>query len=149
MKKLIFIIGILGLVFLSSCDDDNGDTNELKGIVSFTGSSPFYENGEIVFVAQIQYGAVGEGVDIDYQVLDGDMVIFTESVPIKTNNDGGLNIFFISPEVHIELSPLDDFKGKELTVYLDPENEHTADEYTTEQYISLYKRKTVSIPEEK
>ncbi len=142
MKKSFLILVAFSLLF-AGCSKDDQD-NPVKGLVSFA-SDPVYAAGKINFAAQIQFSAVGEAVDIEYQLMDGDVIINSEAM--KTENvDGGLGLFFETAELSITLTPIESFSGKELTVWLDPENKVTASEYTDDTNVNLWKKETVRIP---
>jgi hypothetical protein len=142
MRKLLVLFVSISILVLG-CSKDKDD-DPLKGLVKFS-SGPDYDNGAIVFTAEIQFAAVGKAENIEYQILEGNDVLLDESLETQ-NADGGLGLFFQSGEVTITLNPLSDFSGKELTVWLDPENKVTSDEYTDDTDVNLWKKKTVSIP---
>lgn len=141
MKKTILLLAAISILVFSCKKEDE---DPLKGLVTFE-SGPTYTNGTIVFTAQIQFGEVGEAVQIEYQLLEGDVVLLSETLETQ-NADGGLGAFFISPDVTITLDPIEDFSGKDLTIWLDPENKVTSDEYTDDMNVDLWKKETVSIP---
>lgn len=143
MKKLIVTFLSVSFLFMSCSKDDNDDSTA-KGLVSFA-DGPSYVDGTIVFTPQIQFGFQGEAVDIEYQVLDGNAVLLSEMVETQ-NVDGGMGAFFEGPETTITLTPLSGFSGKLITIWLDPENKVTSDEYTDDTNVSLWKKKSVSIP---
>jgi hypothetical protein len=141
MKKLATLLVLTTTLLLISCTENKDDKKVLKGLVNFA-TKPYYEAGKIIFVAQIQYGFAGEGIDMEYKVLQGETVLLTKTLAVKNNADGGMNIFFKSDEIHIQLNPLEDFKGKEITIHLDPDNEHTSSD-TAEHW----KKSSVLVPQ--
>lgn len=142
MNKVIPVLFIFS-VLLAGCSKED-EVDSLKGLVSFA-SNPAYDNGNISFVAQIQFSSSGQAVDIEYQLMDGDIVLQSETLSTE-NADGGLGLFFETAEIIVSLNPISDFSGKDLTVWLDPENKVTASEYTDETNVNLWKKETVSIP---
>jgi hypothetical protein len=142
MKKIIIIIFAFSILFVG-CSKDEID-NSVKGLVSFA-SDPVYSDDKINFTAQVQFSSVGEAVDIEFQLMDGDIVLLSEALSTE-NADGGVGLFFKTAEVAITLNSSANLLGKELTVWLDPENKVTASEYTDDMNVNLWKKESVSIP---
>lgn len=142
MKKILLIL-ITFSILIVGCSKEDQDYFP-KGLVSFA-SNPVYGNGKINFMAQIQFSDIGQAVDIEYQLLDGEIVLISDSKSTE-NADSGLGLFFKTLEISVSLDPISNFSGKEITVWLDPENKVTASEYTDETNVNLWKKKTVIIP---
>ena len=142
--KITLSLFILASLILSGCsdDDDNGG-GDLKGLVSFR-ADPDFANDQLIFQAQIQFGQVGSAVTIPYVVRDGSTVI-EEGTSSTQNADAGLGIFFETGVIEIELLQ-STYSGRMITVVLDPDNTVTADEYTSEAEIELWKTETITIP---
>ena len=128
---------------LNSEDDLNGD-GETQGLVQFA-SGTHYDSStsEVKFTAFVQYGAVGKPIDIEYQLLDGTTVI-TSGKALADEDKSSLGIAFYTPEIAIGIDK-NVYSTKTLTIYLDPSNKVTADEYTSDNYVNLYKKKKIII----
>ena len=61
------------------------------------------------------------------------------------SNTDGMNLFWES-ELEVVNIDAQTFSGKTLEVLLDPSHEITLPEYTSQQYIDLYKKASVVIP---
>lgn len=142
MKTSFLLLVAFSLLFVG-CSKDDQD-HPAQGLVSFA-SDPVYDDGKINFAAQIQFSTVGEAVDIEFQLMDGDVVVHSDAIGTE-NVDGGLGLFFETAEISVTLAPIASFSGKELTIWLDPENKVTAGEYTDDTNVNLWKKETVSIP---
>ena len=151
MKNVIILFFAIALF---SCTVDNApspfDTNSSseggKGLVQFKNPSPRYKSGKLSFSASIQFGSSSStGVLIEYTVEDSASVVASGSMDASVD-EGGLGIFY-APAAFTEVA-LDSatYTGKTLTVRLDPDNKVTSSEYQTEQYTSLYRVETVTIP---
>jgi hypothetical protein len=140
--KNLFLLSLLVLLAIAGCSKDDDD-DVIKGLVQFS-QEPTYENEQITFQAEILYSVEGQPAEIQFQILEGDVVLNNETIKAETNIDG-IGFSYRTPEIVVS-TPLEDFGGKDLTFFLDPEHKLTQDQYTTEQAINLYKRKTVSIP---
>lgn len=141
-KNLFFCLAISGILILSGCTKDK-DNDSLKGLVSFA-SGPSYIDGKLNFKAQIQYGAVGKPVDIEYLILDGTDVIKTGSANAGDNPDG-MGIWYETEQISINL-PASEYSGLIITVWLDPDNKITGPEYTTDTSVELWKKDSAEIP---
>lgn len=128
---------LMVVVLLFGCKAETPDL--AKGLVSFL-SAPVYAAPNVTFRVQVQYGGGGKVTTVAYQVLDGDEVIATGSALTGSNRDG-MGLFFESESISVTIDPVA-YAGKTLTIYLDPEHEVTADEYTTTAYIDAYKKAT-------
>jgi hypothetical protein len=141
MKKNILPLLILLFLFACSKDDENNTT--YKGLVYFT-EDPVYLNGYITFTAIVQFGFKGKAVPIEYQVLEGNTLI-TGGDAATVNGDAGLGAFFETDPISIPID-LDTYSGKTITVWLDPDNKITDDEYTNDDMVELFKKEEVTIP---
>lgn len=142
MKKLLFPILLVSILVGCSKDDDD---ETLKGLVQFI-DGPTYANEKITFQAEILYSAQGKAAELEFQILEGDVALNNEKVTAENNVDG-IGFSFRTPEIIIS-TPLSNFAGKNITIYLDPENKLTSPEYTSAQYVDTYKKKTVNIPQQ-
>ena len=143
MKKIMIFTAVVLLVFSCGGNEESIEPSP-KGLVTFS-EEPVYSNGNIKFVAGIQFGFAGSPVIIEYQVLDGTQVVANGSANANINTDGGLNAFFETAIVE-EAINANTYSGKTLTVWLDPENKVTADTYTDQQNVNLWKKEDVDIP---
>ena len=143
MKNRILLL-ILSGILLTSCSIDK-EEDMVKGIVQFQ-EEPNYSNNQIKFKANIQFtSANSKGAKIEFKVLDGNTMIANGTAAAETNVDGGLNLFFYTPEITVTINA-SALSGKTILVHLDPDNKVTASQFTTELYVNLYKKATVTIP---
>lgn len=142
MKEFLFFI--FAMVFLfSSCSKDNEEDQTMKGLVQFS-EDPTYANDQITFQAEILYSAAGQTAEIEFQVLEDDVMLLEDKAKAEKNIDG-IGFSFRTPRISIT-APQADFSGRTLTIYLDPDNKVTADDYTSQQYVDLNKKESVTIP---
>ena len=148
----LFTIAVIALVIFS-CSKDDMSSNP-KGIVKFKsytaagGLRPLiFVDGSIRFIVELQLNGTRQNLnaDVTYHLLDGEQKLREGKVKVNQNLDGGLGMFWGSEEhsVAIDMSAL---SGKTLTIYLDPSHALTASEYTTQTYIDLYKKASITIP---
>ncbi len=144
MKKInaLFVFLIVSAIFFS-CNSDPDPDNELTGLVSFA-DDPTYSNDVLTFKAQIQYGFAGESIEIEYKIMSGETEI-SNGKKLASNNPDGLGIWFETDPVSYNL-PSAQYSGQTITVWLDPDNKITIPEYTTDTYIDLYKKESITIP---
>lgn len=136
-----FLIVLVVSAILNGCGSD--PENDLSGLVSFA-SEPSYANDALTFEAQIQFGFAGEAVEVEYKIMSADSEIFSGSATANNNPDG-MGLWFETAPVSYSL-PSSQYSGQTITVYLDPDNKITSKEYTTETYVNLYKKSTITIP---
>ena len=145
MYNNVLITILLAASFLTACEknDNDDDTDILKGLVSFK-QDPVFSDGKINFIVTVQFGAQGEAVEVEYDIMDGDSKISSGKANCSTNPDG-LGMFWESQMVAVTIDQTT-YKGKTLTVFLDPANKVTANTYTNETYVNLYKKESILIP---
>ena len=145
MKFKTLITIILSGFLLSACNliDKNDDNNSMKGLVSFR-NKPVYSNGQISFIVSVQFGFKGKEVEVEYELLEGDTKITSGKTNCNTDLSG-LGIFWTSPVVFVPVNQAT-YKGKTLTVFLDPSNKVTESTLTSALYVDSYKKGDVVIP---
>ena len=141
MKKSLFFFLLLSVISIS-CEKEKEQPGP-KGLVSFS-QGPEYGFGAIRFAASVQFGGDGKAVSCDYRITDGSSVVSEGNVECGSNTDG-MNLFWES-ELEVVNIDAQTFSGKTLEVLLDPSHEITLPEYTSQQYIDLYKKASVVIP---
>ncbi|MHC1774892.1 MAG: hypothetical protein AB9834_05700 [Lentimicrobium sp.] len=142
-STILTAILFLALTVFTGCGkDDDKDSDSLKGLVQVTDWG--YNSNTLFFKLSIQYAAVGSTTDIEYAIYDGSTLIQKGSAN-TVNQDGGLNIFFETPEITISL-PQSTYTGKTIVIWADPDNKKTLDAYTSATYVDLYKKEEVIIP---
>jgi hypothetical protein len=153
MKNIVLLLAAVLLVCATSCSKDDDLPSHLKGIVSFKSytsaggmKSVIFANNQIRFIVELQLSSAGTdlNVDIEYHLLDGTQKVGEGKVKVNKNLDGGMGMFWGSDEHSI--TPDAAWKGKTITVYLDPANKSTGSQYTSQTYVDLYKKATVVIP---
>lgn len=143
--KHFLILAVALASLLASCSKDNEEDQTMKGLVQFS-EKPVYADDKITFQAEILYSATGQPAEVEFQVLENDIVRLEDKVNAETNIDG-IGFSFRTPMISVTATQAD-FAGKTLTIFLDPKNKLTTEEYTSEQYINLYKKESVTIPEQ-
>ncbi len=144
MYNNVLITILLAAIFLTACEkSDNNDDADMKGLVSFK-EDPVFSGGKINFSVTVQFGAQGKAVEVEYDIMDGDSKISSGKANCSTNPDG-LGMFWESQMVEVTIDQAT-YKGKTLTVFLDPANKVTANAYTDETYVNLYKKESILIP---
>ncbi len=142
MKFHLLFIYCFGALLLLSCDKEKSD-KDLNGLVSFA-EDPSYSDGTISFAASVQFGFVGEAVKCEYQILDGSSII--EDGEVNCNNNGdGMGLFWESNIESVNINA-GVYSGKTIVIFLDPSNKITSSDYRSEQYVNLYKKKSVTFP---
>ena len=145
MKFKNLAILLVTLLSFSSCEDNGNDAGNNKGLVSFKNNqNPSYSGGQISFIAQVQFGFSGKAVECEYDILDGTTKITSGKASCSSNADG-MGLFWESAVINVPINSTT-YKGKTITVYLDPSNKVTSKEYTTEVYVNSYKKGSVIIP---
>ena len=143
MKHIIIILSVSALL-IQGCTFEKEDKGT-KGLVQFQ-QNPTYSNNQIKFKVSVQFSAASpKGTKVDFKVFDGTTMIASGTTDANINMDSGLNIFFYSPEVTVTVNGAG-LSGKTILVHLDPDNKVTAKEFTSETYVNLYKKATVTIP---
>jgi hypothetical protein len=155
MKRNLLLTLTIILLGTISCKKDNNEfPSYLKGIVKFkpyemsSGPQPLlYADNEIRFVVDLQLSGSTKKLDIevDYHLLDGTEKIGEGKVRVNILLDAGLGIYWGSDENYIPINAAA-LKGKTLTVYLDPDNKYTGNNYTNESQVNLYKKASITIP---
>ena len=142
MKKTCVLLAFMvaSTIFISCNSDPDSD---LKGLVGFA-DNPKYSNDVITFAAQIQYGFAGESIEIEYKIMSGETEIYNDKKIANINPDG-MGLWFETDPISHNL-PSSQYSGQTITVWLDPDNKITSPEYTTEAYIDLYKKESLTIP---
>ena len=154
MKSPLLYLFLALTISMTSCKkDDDAFPYYLKGIVKFhmyelnSGPQPLmYSDNEIRFMVDLQLGGSTKRLDIDmgYHLLDGTQKIGEGTVRVNIRLDAGLGIYWGSDENYI---PVDGaaMRGKTLTVFLDPDNEYTANRYSNDIYIEKFKKASIII----
>ena len=142
--KHLFILALVLASLLVSCSKDNEEDQTMKGQVQFS-EKPVYADDKITFQAEILYSAAGQPAEVEFQVLENNVVLLEDKTKAETNIDG-IGFSFRTPMISITAKQTD-FAGKTLTVFLDPNNKLTSEGYTSQQYVDLYKKESVTIPE--
>lgn len=153
MKKKHLFTGLLLIVllFFTSCEEEGTGISGTKGLVQFknlpSGNTVEYQNNHIFFAVSLQLNEVAGDINIsmDVHLMEGNDKINEGKVRVNNNADGGLGLFWESDESTVDIDG-DIYSGKTITVYLDPDNEYTNDQFTTSQYIDLYKKATIVLP---
>ncbi len=142
--KHLFILALVLASLLVSCSKDNEEDQTMKGLVQFS-EKPAYADDKITFQAEILYSVAGQPAEVEFQVLENNVVLLEDKTKAENNIDG-IGFSFRTPMISITAKQTD-FAGKTLTVFLDPNNKLTTEEYTSQQYVDLYKKESVTIPE--
>ncbi|MGF1637726.1 MAG: hypothetical protein ACFCUU_11685 [Cyclobacteriaceae bacterium] len=156
MKNQLILTSIL-IISLCSCSSDNDAdaSSSHKGIIQFKSytlpgglQDVIYSNNSLMFKVELQLttgASQNVNADLDYHILEGTTKISEGKVKVNKNLDGGLGMFWGADEHSAPVNGTT-YKGKTLTVFLDPSNKNTAEQYTTQIYIDLYKKASVTIP---
>lgn len=144
MKFKTLAILLVAMFLFSSCEDNGNEVGSNKGLVSFKNyQNPSYSGGQIRFIIQVQFGFSGKAVECEYDILDGTTKIISGKASCSSNADG-MGLFWESAVINIPVNSTT-YKGKTITVHLDPANKVTSKEYTTEVYVNSYKKGLVVI----
>ncbi|MFW5663814.1 MAG: hypothetical protein ACOCYD_02130 [bacterium] len=142
MKNLVILLFILAVMGCTKEKED--DNSHPRGLIYFV-EEPFFENDTLSFSFAIQYGSpYDKPVTIAYSILAEEGEIKTGEASAN-NETSGLNAFWETDLISV---PLDGatYSGQTITVFLDPEAEHTGNDYQSETATDLYRKASIVIP---
>lgn len=147
-----FFILTAGFFMISGCSesDDPGKDLTTVGRIYFSPEPFVATNNEqrmdtLKFKIFVQFAAQAQPISVDYVISEGEKELKSEVVALDVSPEP-LKIFFNSDWI-TWVYDRDQYGGKSVMVYLDPDHSSTSEAFQSEQYVDLYKRKTITLPE--
>ena len=103
-----------------------------KGRVSFV-NEPVYSNDHIVFSARLELPVSGNPVDIEYEILDDNVLVASGKAFTGQGAESEV-LLYATPSISVPVSKAA-YSGKCLTVLLDPADKITMPSYTSDLYL--------------
>ncbi len=142
-RTLIYFLSILSFSFYCSCKKYNipdEDYEYTEGRVSFE-QKPYYNNDTLTFSVKVQLTTEDGSTKVKYKISESSETLITANSTAVFESDW----LYITDEINYYL-PLSKYKGKTITVTVDPYNEFYDEENLSVLREENWKTYSIIIP---